>query len=96
MKTNIEKLFLKLRFPTAHKFHKIVSHSTVKTRYCCIKNMGSITSSHNKQVLQTHNENYGCNCRKKESCPLESLWLMLNMIYEAEITSNTNKVYRYS
>ena len=67
LKTNVGKLFLKLldrHFPIAHKFHKIFKRKTVKISYCCIENMVSIIFSHNKQVLQACNENYGCNCRK--------------------------------
>ena len=48
-------MFLKLldrHFPRAHKFHKIFNPNTVKASYCCMKNMSSIISSHNKQFLQ--------------------------------------------
>ena len=55
-----------------------------------MKNMGSIIFSLNEQVLQPRNENYGCNCRKKESCPLDNKYFRPNIIYEAQITSNTN------
>ena len=58
--TNVGKLFLKLldrHFPRAHKFYKIFNSKTVKISYCCMKDMGSIISSHNKQVLQPRNEN---------------------------------------
>ena len=71
VRTNVGKLFLKLlnrHFPRAHKFYKIVNRSTVKISYCCMKDMSSVISSHNKQALQPRNENYGCNCRKKENC----------------------------
>ena len=33
---------------------------------------------------------YGCNCRKKENCPLDNKCLTPNIIYEAQITNNTN------
>ena len=59
-----------------------------------MKNMGSTTSSHNKQVLQTRNENYRCNCRKKENCPLDNKCLTPNIIYEAQITNNTNDEHK--
>ena len=55
-----------------------------------MKNMGSIIFSHNKQVLQPRNESYGCNCRKKENCPLGNKCLTLNNICEAQISNNTN------
>ena len=56
--------------------------------------MGSITSSHNKQVLQPRNENYGCNFRKKENCLLDKKCLTSNIIYESQITNNTNDEYK--
>ena len=52
--------------------------------------MGSIISSHNEQVLQPRSENYGCNCRKKENCPLDNKFLTLSIIFEAQISNNTN------
>ena len=53
-----------------------------------MKNMGLIISFHNRQVLQARNENYGCNCRKKESCPLDNKYLTPRIIYKAHITNN--------
>ena len=90
--TNVRKLFLKLldrHFPRSHKFYKIFNSKTLKISYCCIKDMGFIISSHNKQVLQPRNENYGCNCRKK-NCPLDNKCLTANIFYEAQISNNTN------
>ena len=62
--------------------------------YCCMKNMGSITSSHSKQVLQPRKKDYGCNCRKKKHCPLDNKYLMPNIIYEAQISNNTNDEHK--
>ena len=59
-----------------------------------MKNMTSIISSHNKQVLQPRNENYGWNCKKKENCLLDIKCLTPNMIYKAQITSNTNDEHK--
>ena len=74
-KANVGKMFRKLldhHFPREHKFHKIFNSNTAKISCCCMKNVGSIISSHSKQVLQLRNENYGCNCRNKESCSLDN------------------------
>ena len=90
VKTYVRKLFLKLldrHFLRAHKFHKIFNRNTVKISYCCMKNMGSIISPHIKQVLQPRNKNYGCNCRKKENCPLDKKCLTSNIVYEAQISN---------
>ena len=58
-----------------------------------MRNMGSIIFSNNKQALQPRNENYGCNCRKK-NCPLDNKRLTPNIIYEAQISNNTNDEHR--
>ena len=52
---------LDCQFPRAHKFHKVFNSNTVKVSYCCMENIGSLRSAQNKQVLQPHNENFGCN-----------------------------------
>ena len=95
--TNIGKLFVKLLvryFSKVHKFHKLFNCNTVKVSYCCMKNMGSKISSHNKQVLQPRNKNYGCNCRKTENCPLDNNCLTPNIIYEAQIANNINDKHK--
>ena len=97
VRTNVGKLFLKLldcHFPRAHKFYKIFNCNSVKISYCCTKNIGCIIFSYNKQVLQPRNENYGCNCRKKENCLLDNKYLTPNTIYKAEICNNTNDEHK--
>ena len=59
-----------------------------------MKNIGYIIPFHNKQVLQPRDENYECNFRKKESCPLENKCLRPNIIYKAQITNNTNDEHK--
>ena len=55
-----------------------------------MKHLDFITTFHNKPVLHPRNENFGCNLRKKESCPLDNKFLTLNIIYEAQVTNNIN------
>ena len=55
-----------------------------------MKNMGAIISSHNKHILQPSQENFGCSCRNKTDCPLNNKCLTPNIVYEAQITNNTN------
>ena len=50
----------------------------------------SIISSRNKQILQPSQEKFGCNCRNKTDCPLDNKCLTPNIVYEAQITNNTN------
>ena len=72
-KTNAGKVFLKLlkkHFPASHILHKIFNKSTVKISYSCMKNINFVISSHSKNILNPRTASFGCNCRKKESCPL--------------------------
>ena len=53
VKTNIEKIFLKLvrkHFPRHHKLHKIFNLNTLKLSYC-MKNISNIIKRHNATVL---------------------------------------------
>ena len=54
VKTNVGKTFLKLLhryFPKRHPMHKIFNRNMVKINYCCMTNMESVISPHNKQIL---------------------------------------------
>ena len=98
VKTDVGKLFLKLldgHFLRTHKiFHKIFNRSTIKISYCCMKNMGSVMSFHNKQIFQPHNENYGYKCRKRKPSVRQQICLTPNIICEAQIINNTNDEHK--
>ena len=90
VKTNVGKVFLKLlkkHFPGSHILHKIFSKSTVKISYSCMKNISSVISSHNKNVLNPRTASFGCNCRKKESFPLNGECLTSQFVYRATVTN---------
>ena len=36
-------------------------------------------------------ENYGCNCRVKEDCPMQNKYLTPQIVHEAEITKSTDE-----
>ena len=57
--------------------------------------MKSILSSHSKQILTTKNKQVGCNCRVKNSCPLDSKCLTPQLIYRAEVTDNLDNEFMY-
>ena len=57
-----------------------------------MRNMASIIASHNKKILRPNIQDYGCNCRKKNECPMQNKCLTPNIICEATITNNNNKV----
>ena len=90
LKTNIDKVFFKLlhkHFPKTHKFYKIFNKNTVKLGYSNMRNMASIITTHNKIILKPNIQDYGCNCRKRNECPMQNKCLLLNIIYEAKVAN---------
>ena len=72
VKSNIGRIFLRLfskHFPQNHTMHKIFNRNTVKVSYSCLRNMSSIISSHNRNILSRKQKSFGCNCRVKNECP---------------------------
>ena len=72
VKANIGKVFftfLNKHFPPNSKLNKIFNHNTIKISYSCMRNIGSIISSHNRATLHPATKSYGCNCRVEDSCP---------------------------
>ena len=55
-----------------------------------MKNMDSIISGHNHNILNPKQKSFGCNCRKKDSCPLNGQCLKLNIIYRADVSNEAN------
>ena len=93
METNIGKTFLKLvkkHFLRNKSFHKIFNRNTIKISYSCMRNISSIIASHNISVLRPKAKEYGCNCRNKESCPLQNQCLTPKVIYEATVVNNSD------
>ena len=76
VKTNVGRIFLKLikkHFPKGNSLNKIFNKNTMKVSYSCIGNISSIISSNNQNILNSvSNTEYGCNCRSKESYPLQN------------------------
>ena len=98
VKTNVAKKFLKLidkHFPPNSKLHKLFNRNNVKVSYCCMPNMESIISQHNKKILKDKSEDSDrkCNCRSKSLCPMNGSCLAKDVIYKAEIVTNDDKKY---
>ena len=95
VETNIGKTFLKLvkkHFPCNNSFHNIFNKNTIKISYSCMRNISSLIASHNKSILCPKAKEYGCNCRNKESCPLQNQCLTPKAIYEATVVNNSDDV----
>ena len=85
VKTNIVKEFFKLirkHFPRDHSFIKILNLNTIK--------------QHKARVLknQERTEKRSCNCRVKDSCPLDGKWLQECIAYQANVMTN-NECKKY-
>ena len=83
VKTNVGKLFFKIlrkNFPKTNSLSKIFNKNTVKISYSCTRNVKYIISGHNKQILYPKTQQYGCNCRDKNNCPLDNKYLTPKII----------------
>ena len=86
---------LKKNFPKSNPFSKIFNKNIIKFSYTSTRNMKSIISSHNKQILTPKNKKVGCNCRIKNSCPLDNKCLTSQLIYQADVTNNLADECKY-
>ena len=94
VKTNIGKVFLKLvrkHFPRLHKFNKIFNLNTIKISCSSVPNVKNLIKQHNSKILNKDQNKIqrSCNCRMKESCPLDGKCLHQCMVCKAEVTTNT-------
>ena len=91
VKSNVEKIFLKLvrsHFQKTHRFHKIFNKNNVKVSDSCMNNMTQIIKSHNSKIFNNNNiinENPGCNCRRNAGYPLDNQCLSCSLVYKASV-----------
>ena len=96
VQTNIGKTFIRLvrkHFKPTHRLYKIFNDKTLKLSYCCMPNVATIISGHNKSILrkaQEPEEQKKCNCSKKIPCPMNGECLTRNVTYEAEVTTDSD------
>ena len=103
--TNIGHKFLALvdkHFPKDDKLRKILKLNTIKISYSCMNNTKQIIDNHNKRILTasiqidntaiaaTIDNNNTCNCRQKNTYPLDRNCLQSSIIYQATVTRNDN------
>ena len=60
-----------------------------------MKNMDTIISSHNQQILNPTFNSYGCSCRDKDNCPLDGVCLTPNIIYRADVSNNKDSETKF-
>ena len=93
-KTNIGNVFLKLvrkNFLRSHKFNKIFNLNTIKITYSPMLQVKNLIKQHNSKILTNDQDKIKrtCNCRIKESCPLNGKCLHQCMVHKAVVTTNT-------
>ena len=93
-------------FPRDHKLRKIFNRNTIKISYSCMNNTKQIIDNHNKRILRSSGHtnvpadhtknNKTCNCRQKNTCPLNGHCLQSSVIHQATVTrsdNNTTETY---
>ena len=101
VKTNVGKKFLRLidkHFPAGSELHKYFNRATIKVSYSTTKNMKTMIDKHNKYVLGPSKEKSngvsGCNCRKKQECPIPDNCLQKSVVYKAVVKGGpTDMIY---
>ena len=100
VKTNVGKEFLRLlrvHFHPNHRLHCIFNTKKVKVSYCCMRNISSIISAHNKYILgkeAPETESRLCNCRNTDECPMEGNCLSPNIVYNGDVVNKTDNEVR--
>ena len=92
VKTKIGKEFFRIvdrHFTEHHPYHRIFNRKTIKLSYSCMSNVKATIQSHNARLLRksiTPNKpQKTCNCRRKDSCPLNGNCLVEGVIYMATV-----------
>ena len=58
-------------------------------------NIAAIICFHSKQVLKPKIENYGCNCRDRDSCPMENQCLIPQIVYRADVSNSKDNETKF-
>ena len=93
METNMGETFLNLidkNFLKTNNFHKTFNRNNVKISCSCLPNFGNI-KSHNNRILSEEKtqDQPKCNCKQKDTCPLEGHCLDKELIYRCILKENT-------
>ena len=96
-------------FPKDHNLRKIFNRNNIKVSQGCMNNTKQIINNHNKRMLtasiqtddssaaaNTINNNKTCNCRQKNTYPLDGNCLQSSIHYQTIVTrkdNNTKETY---
>ena len=70
--------------------YKIFNRNTSKISYSYLRNISSIISSHNGNILWPKQKSFGCNCRVKNKCPLNGECQTSSVIYRGDVINGSN------
>ena len=96
LQTNIGREFLNLvskHLPKNHWYNKIFNKNNIKVSYSCTDNLQTLIKKHNRKILETSKtpstEN-NCSYRKKYDCPLKNNCLTSSVVYNANVTTESD------
>jgi hypothetical protein len=100
VKTKIGREFFRIvdrHFTKDHPYHQILNRRTIKLSYSCMNNVKSAIQSHNARLLREppstpSDTDKTCNCRRKDTCPLDGNCLVKNIIYKATVKTSTQEM----
>ena len=90
-------------FPKNKRLSKIFNRNKINVSYSCLPNVKQTISNNNHRILQQQRmkestqDSKLCNCRQKNSCPLDGKCLTKCVVYKAtvtETTSNNQETYK--
>ena len=58
--------------------------------YIYLRNISSIISSHNRNILSPKQKSFGCNCRVKNECPLNGECQTPLFTYRTDVINDSN------
>ena len=62
----------------------------MKISYSYLRNISSIISSDNRNILSVKQQSFGCNCRVKTGCPFKHECQIPSVIYRADMVNDSN------
>ena len=99
MATNVAETFLTLIEKHCFKnkrLSKTFNRNTIKVSYSCLPNVKQTISNNKHRLLQLHRMKEStqgsklCNCRQKNSCPLDGKCLTKCVVFKATVTETTS------
>ena len=98
-KMNIGDVFLNLvdrHISTLPTLGKFLNRNTIKISYSTTRNMKAYIDKHNMAILGSKADNQdGCNCHKKNECPLQNRCKTSEIVYTGEVTDSSGNKNQY-